>query len=90
MATVLPTKARADRTARFFAHLGFSMSLYLQLRFLQYRPFDVNEETALTASDGPALTITADRGETETPHFRPDDAARIIADAKEPYRLSSH
>lgn len=34
----------------------------------------------------PALTITADRGETETPYFRPDDAARIIAGAKEPYR----
>jgi integrase len=33
-----------------------------------------------------ALTITADRGETETPYFRPDDAARIIAGAKEPYR----
>jgi integrase len=33
-----------------------------------------------------ALTITADRGETETPQFRPDDAARIIAGAKEPYR----
>ena len=34
----------------------------------------------------PALTITADRGETETPYFRPDDTARIIAGAKEPYR----
>jgi len=34
----------------------------------------------------PALTITADRGETEAPYFRPDDAARIIAGAKEPYR----
>jgi integrase len=32
------------------------------------------------------LTITADRGETETPYFRPHDALRIIAGAKEPCR----
>jgi integrase len=33
-----------------------------------------------------ALTITAERAEVETPYFKPNDAARIIAGAKEPYR----
>ncbi len=33
-----------------------------------------------------ALTITADRGEVETPYFKPSDAARIIASAQEPYK----
>jgi integrase len=33
-----------------------------------------------------ALTIRADKGETETPYFKPNDAARISASAKEPYK----
>jgi integrase len=33
-----------------------------------------------------ALTITAERAEVETPYFKPNDAVRIIAGAKEPYR----
>ena len=33
-----------------------------------------------------ALTITAERAEVETPYFKPNDAARIIAGAKEPCR----
>jgi integrase len=33
-----------------------------------------------------ALTITPDRGDTETPYFKPEDAARIVAAAKEPYK----
>jgi integrase len=33
-----------------------------------------------------ALTITPDRGDTETPYFRPDEAAKIVAEAKEPYK----
>jgi integrase len=33
-----------------------------------------------------ALTIKADKGETETPYFKPNDAARIIASAKEPFK----
>lgn len=34
----------------------------------------------------PSLTITADKGEAETPYFKPAEAARIIAEAKEPYK----
>ena len=33
-----------------------------------------------------ALTITPDRGNTETPYFKPEDAVKIIAAAKEPYK----
>jgi len=33
-----------------------------------------------------SLTITADKGEAETPYFKPEDVSRIVAVAKEPYR----
>ena len=35
----------------------------------------------------PSLTITADKGDTETPYFKPADAARIIAAARDPYKV---
>src|SRR5260370_5326826 len=33
-----------------------------------------------------ALTITADKGEYEPPYFKPEDATRIVAGAKQPYK----
>jgi integrase len=33
-----------------------------------------------------ALMITPDRGDTEAPYLKPEDAARIIGQAKEPYK----
>jgi integrase len=33
-----------------------------------------------------ALTITADRGETESPYFKPEDVAKSVAGAAEPYK----